>query len=321
MRLRLEEFTPVVFFVPSLAVTLKAAFFFLEQGQNVPTRIANGVIRLAVTAVLIGLYAATAERMSRSRWLSWIRDLAPFMFCILVYTNLHDTIHFVNPNDVHATLIAIDQWMFGVQPCVWAQQFYHPFLTDLFSLAYMNYFLLSVAVVGWTMAEGRRAEMREALLGTVLCLYSGYVLYVLFPAAPPRFVLASEFVRDFSGSWLAEAQRQIVSVGATSSRGAFPSLHCAVTLITLIYAYRFKKLLFAILLVPGILLVGATVYLRHHYVIDIFAGFALAIVVHAVAPKLALGWERLQARVLRAPAEVVPEPAVLLADEDGASSP
>ena len=55
-------------------------------------------------------------------------------------------------------------------------------------------------------------------------------------------------------------------------------------------------MLFWILLVPGISLVLATVYLRHHYVVDIYAGFALAIFVYWFAPRLAAAWHRLQVR-------------------------
>jgi membrane-associated phospholipid phosphatase len=295
-RLRLEEFAPLAFFALSAAVTLKASLFFMERGECLPPRIAHGFVRLAATAALMLVFFLLVKRGLLGRRLAWVRDVAPFLFCLLVYTNLHDTIYFVNSHDVHDALIAIDAWVFGVQPTVWAQRFYHPVLSDVFSLAYMNYFVISVVVVGWLLLEGRRAEMREALLGTVLCFYMGYVLYVLFPAAPPRLTLASQFVRDFSGSWLTAVQLRMVEISPTSSRGAFPSLHCAVTLITVMYAYRFRRLLFWIVLGPAILLVLATVYLRHHYVVDIAAGFLLAVVVHAITPRVAEAWARLQAR-------------------------
>jgi membrane-associated phospholipid phosphatase len=46
--------------------------------------------------------------------------------------------------------------------------------------------------------------------------------------------------------------------------------------------------------VPGITLVLATVYLRHHYVIDIIAGFVLAIAVYLAAPSIDRAWTRLR---------------------------
>jgi membrane-associated phospholipid phosphatase len=294
--LRPEEIPPLLFFLPSVLITVRAASYFVERGLRIPTRISNGFLRLEITAVLMAGFLVLVHRRPFWRHLGWLRDVAPFVFCILVYTNLHDTIHFVNKNDIHDALIAVDQWMFGLQPTVWAQNVYHPILTDYFSLAYMNYFLISVALTLWLLVEGRRAEMREALFGTVLCFYFGYILYILFPAAPPRLVLAQEFVRDFTGGWLTDAQKKLVEISPTSSRGAFPSLHCAVTFITLVYAWRLKRLLFWILLLPGVSLVLATVYLRHHYVVDIYAGFALATGVYFVAPRISLAWHRLQER-------------------------
>jgi membrane-associated phospholipid phosphatase len=160
----------------------------------------------------------------------------------------------------------------------------------------MNYFLIVVALTLWLLVEGRREDMRRALFGTVLCFYLGYILYIVFPAAPPRLVLAGEWTKPLVGSWFTVAQQKLVEISPTSSRGAFPSLHCAITFITLVYAHRLKRVLFWILLVPGVSLVLATVYLRHHYVVDIYAGFALAIAVYHLAPRISAAWHRLQVR-------------------------
>jgi membrane-associated phospholipid phosphatase len=306
--LRPEEIPPLLFFVPSCWATATACLTLVEMGRSVPPRYVHGIWRLAITAALMAVFFWVVHRRPRWRHVGWVRDVAPFLFCISVYTNLHDTIHFVNPHDVHDALVAVDQWMFGLQPTVWAERFYTPFWTDYFSIAYANYFLIVVALTLWLLAEGRRAELREALFGTVLCFYFGYVLYVIFPAAPPRLVLAAEWTRPLVGSWVTVAQQRLVELSPTSSRGAFPSLHCAVTFITLVYAWRMKRVLFWILLVPAVSLVLATIYLRHHYVVDIYAGFALAVLVHWAAPRLAAGWGRLQAAYARVP-EAGPAPA------------
>ena len=303
--LRPEEAIALVFFLPSMAITLRADLLISRMGQGVPPRIVHGLVRLAVTAGLGALYAI-ALRL-RAGWReSPLRDLMPFAFCIAIYTNLHDTIHFVNPHDVHDRLIAIDRALFGVQPCLWAQRFYQPWLTDLFSVAYMNYFLLSLSVVTVLLVQKRRAELREALFGTVLCFYFGYVLYLVFPAAPPWQTLAHEFTRPLTGHWVTQLQHHLAQVNPTSSRGAFPSLHCAITLITLLYARKFERRLFWVLVLPGVTLVASTIYLRHHYGIDLIAGFALALFTYAIAPALDAAWMRARRRRV----EPVPSPAV-----------
>ncbi len=297
-RLRLEELIALLFLIPSLIITLRANWFFIELERNIPRKFYGGITRLVVTAILMTAFFYFVKKKPYWKYLYWLRDVMPFAFCLAIYTNLHDTIHFVNPNDIHDKLIAIDQAMFGVQPVVWAQQFYHPWLTQYFSISYMNYFIIAVVVVVYLLVKKRNIEMRKVLLGTILCFYFGYFLYIVFPAAPPRLVLADQFIRSFGGGWLGEAQTKMVSISSASSRGAFPSLHCAITLISLMYAFTMERKLFYILLIPGISLVLATVYLRHHYVIDIFAGFGLAIFSYYVSPHIASWWENLRQKHL-----------------------
>ncbi len=297
VKFRLEEWIAFLFLIPTWIITLRANWYFWALEEKIPRKFYGGIWRLVITMLVMGLYYTFLKKKWGWRYLWWLREVMPFVFCVTIYTNLHDTIHFVNPHDIHHYLVAIDQWMFGIQPCVWAQQFYHPWLTDYFSISYMNYFLISVIVVLWLMVRKRHEEMRMALLGTILCFYFGYFLYILFPAAPPRLVLADQFIRDFSGSWLTITQSKIVNINPSSSRAAFPSLHCAITLISLLYAFRFERLLFWLLLIPGISLALATVYLRHHYVIDILAGFALAGIVFWITPKIDRIWRAFQSQI------------------------
>lgn len=295
--LRLEELIALVFLIPSWIITLRANFYYLSLGQKIPNKFAGGITRLVVTMAVMGLFLWFIRKKPLWKYTFWIRDVMPFLFCIAIYTNLHDTIHFVNPHDIHWTLVKWEEWLFGVQPVLWAQRFYHPRLTAYFSIAYMNYFYIAVAVVLFLLLRRDYVEMRKVLLGTILTFYFGYFLYILFPAAPPRIVLADQFTRDFAGGWLVAAQQKLVSITPSSSRAAFPSLHCAVTLISLIYAWKYSRKFFAFLLIPGISLVLATVYLRHHFVLDIIAGFALAIVTYFIAPYIDRGYRRLQEKI------------------------
>jgi membrane-associated phospholipid phosphatase len=145
----------------------------------------------------------------------------------------------------------------------------------------------------------RDAQAREALLGIVLCFYAGYLLYVAFPTVPPRLWIADQYSRDFEGGFLLITQRAMVSVSESSSRAAFPSLHAAITLLSLIYSWRFIRPLFWFLLPLGTGLILATVYLRHHYVVDLFAGFPLAVLAARYSPHCERGWLKLQARLRR----------------------
>lgn len=285
-RLRIEEFLALVFFGPMVYFTAEAYLFFKSQG-HVPNVFIGDVQR--VFGVVIAVAIALLIVRYRPNW-TFLRDSLPFAYCIAIYSNLHDTIHFVNPNDIHDKLIVIDQWMFGVQPVVWAEQFIHPVLTEIFSFCYMIFFLFAPVVALTLYLQKRRIEFRQTLVSVVLCFYTGYLLYVLFPAAPPRIMLKDMYTLTFSGTPIADAALKMVNLLPSDSRAAFPSLHAAVTLLSLMFAYKFVRRLFWVMLPFCTGLILSTVYLRHHYVIDLIAGFALGVLAFIFAPRIDTWW-------------------------------
>jgi len=287
--LRLEEAIAIVFFLPMIYFTTKAYTFFFIQGK-VPRRIAGDMQRIWVTLGVLILFLLIIKY--KPNW-KFLRDWLPFGFCIAIYTNLHDTVHFVNLSDIHDILIKIDDWMFGVQPCVWSEQFITPGLTDIFIAAYANYFVLTIGVALVLYLQKRFKEFRYALLTIIICYYMGYFLFIIFPAAPPRLVLKPFFTVSLQGNLL-EPIKHAIEISAQSSRGAFPSLHCATSFLSLFFAWRYVRWLFWVMVPMVILLIMSTVYLRHHYVIDLFAGLILAIFVFWLGPKLEDWWNGLR---------------------------
>jgi membrane-associated phospholipid phosphatase len=134
-------------------------------------------------------------------------------------------------------------------------------------------------------------------MGVVTCFYLGYALYVAFPAAPPRLVLVYEFTKTLQGypHLFSNLSARAFELLPVDSRAAFPSLHAAVSLVALIYAWRHLRAWFWVLVPFAAGLWASTVYLRHHYVVDLFAGWALAPVAVWVAPRVDRWWAARQA--------------------------
>lgn len=286
--LRLEEFIAYFFFVPCLAITMRANFFFWLEGYGLGRRVTAGPWRIAAVALLFPLIPYLSRKSKKSRLFTVLRNALPFLIAIAIYTNLHDTIHFVNPHDVQDLFLKADIWIFGVEPTLWAQRFYHPTITEILSFCYASYLPLTILIPVVLYLQRRDFEARLTLITIVLCFYVGYLFYIIFPTVPPRLWIADQFTYRLEGGMLLNTQRAMVSISESSSRAAFPSLHAAITLLTLIFSFRFVRKLFWFLLPLGIGLIVATVYLRHHYVVDLFAGFILALVVYKYAP----GWDR-----------------------------
>ena len=298
-RLRLEEFLFLLLFGPSMVVTVLANVDLYQEGIR-SGRIRGGILRLAIVvavAALLPILDRWRHRLSYGLGRSTVeffRTFFPFAVCAAVYTNLHDTIRWVNPNDIHDKLMAIEQWMFGFQPVVWAEQFITPARTEFFSLLYTNFFLLTIVVSCVLWAAGRRWEARETMLGIIVCFYTGYVLYVVFPAAPPRLYYESlgMFSVNLGGGAITNFQNALIEMMPNqASRAAFPSLHAGVSLLVLCYAWRFCRWLVPILTVFVAGLLASMIYLRHHYVIDVIAGAALVPWVLWVTPRLDRWWK------------------------------
>lgn len=311
--MRPEEAIAVLFLLPTTWITGVAHYFAPESGAIGP-KFAGGVLRIGVALVCGAVLVLAIRRKPQPGSALFIaREMLPFLLCVLIYTNLHDTIGFVNPNDIHDHLLAIDVWLFGVEPCLWVEQFYSRGRTEVFQLFYMSFALLAPAVPLVVLLQGRLVDFRRAALSIIVCFYLGYGLYLLFPAAPPRIVLASQFTRNLGGDLIRDPARRstppapdgssssgLVSLAAestlallpTDSRAAFPSLHAAVSLLALGLAWRFTRRLFVLLLPLSLGLWASTIYLRHHFVVDLIAGFALAPLAYLLTPRLEAWWTR-----------------------------
>jgi membrane-associated phospholipid phosphatase len=290
--LRIEEFIAYTFFIPCLAITLRANFHLWLEGYGMGRKIAGGLWRIAIVTALLPLIPYLSAKSQNSRIFRVFRNVLPFVIALAIYTNLHDTIHFVNPHDVQDWFFRADVWLFGVEPTIWAQKFYHPMLTEILSLCYTSYLPLTVLIPFTLYLQKRDLEARETLVPIVLCFYTGYLFYILFPAVPPRLWIANLYTRDFEGGFLLAAQRAMVSISESSSRAAFPSLHIAITLLTLTYAYKFVRGIFWLLLPLGIGLIIATIYLRHHYAVDLLAGIPLTVLAYKYSPAAERKWEQ-----------------------------
>lgn len=299
-RLRLEEFLFLFLFIPSTFVTIRANLDLYQAGIS-SRKIEGGILRLLVV-VLIALSIPLlhgALRRVKNRWLREIvlffRTFLPFALGSAVYTNLHDTVRYINPNDIHDKLVALEEWIFGCQPVVWAEQFITTDRTEFFSFFYTNFLTITLILSLLLWIQGRRSAARETQLGIIICFYTGYVFYILFPAAPPRLYLESlgAFTVNLEGGALTNFQNAVVEMLPNhASRAAFPSLHTAVSLVVLAYSWKYMRWLFYVLLFFVIGLLASTIYLRHHYVVDLLAGALLVPWVMWVTPRLDRWWRR-----------------------------
>ena len=294
-RLRIEEAVALAFIVPTTWLTIAANLYAREAGV-LGARHPGGLVRLAVAVAVLAVLALALTLWPGSPVVRGLREVVPFLACILIYTNLHDTIGFVNHHDVHHYLAALDTTIFGVQPSVWAEQFVSPGRTEVMQFFYLSFFWIAPSTALILLAQRRWPEFRAATMGVLVCFYLGYLLYVAFPAAPPRLVLVYEYKKNLSGypHFFSSLSAQAFALLPVDSRAAFPSLHAAVSTVALVFAWRYLRTWFWTL-APFVLgLWVSTVYLRHHYAVDLLAGWLLAPCAVWLAPRVDAWWARRQ---------------------------
>jgi membrane-associated phospholipid phosphatase len=294
-RLRVEEAIALLFLLPTTYLTIAANLYAREAGV-LAARHPGGLVRLGVALGLVLALGTALWLRPRSPLVLGLREVLPFLTCILIYTNLHDTIGFVNPRDVHHYLAGLDAALFGVQPSVWAERYVTRGRTELMSFFYVNFFWIAPSTALVLLAMRRLREFRAVMMAVLVCFYLGYFLYVLFPAAPPRLVLVYEYTKSLEGypRLFSSLEARAFALLPLDSRAAFPSLHTAVSLVALVTAWRHVRPFFWLLLPFVLGLWVSTIYLRHHYFVDLAAGWLLAPAALWLAPRLDRWWARRQ---------------------------
>jgi membrane-associated phospholipid phosphatase len=291
--LTLVLFVPVAYALASIAAD-PSAYPMDPAAANYPGPLPRLIVLAATVIVTLAVVRL------KPRW-ELIRDSLPFLFCANLYASLHDLIRYYGFQDVTQALYRWDVALFGVEPTVWSQRFAHPLLTDVLTVCYWLFYVTPPLLGLLLYRKGMRTQFRETLLSIVLCLYMGYIGYVLWPASAPRLVIGDQFGAPLQGLWpVLDQTRAATKAIPLTAQGAFPSLHCAVALLATVLAWRHLRWFFPIQLVLGTGLILGTVYLRHHWVVDILAGFVLTFAALWIGPRLERWWEKAAERYIPA---------------------
>jgi membrane-associated phospholipid phosphatase len=243
---------------------------------------------LGAGVLLVLKWCFDREGMGRAG--AFINDFSPVLYIVLIYQSLGYLTQYLHI-DVDPQLIRIDFLLFGVNPTVWMERWIVPWLNGVLSLAYLSYFILPVRLVHTLYVKNPRRDFNLAVFVMLLVWYLSFVGNILFPAIGPRFTLAHLQSVPLSGNPIADFVSHLLNSMENNTRDCMPSGHTAIGLVVLYLSYRYARLLFYIYCPIVAALILSTVYLRHHYVIDLIAGAALAAGCASIGPRLYRWWE------------------------------
>jgi hypothetical protein len=252
------------------------------------------VLGLLVTYfVCVGL--ARSGRLRSGFWTALLYRIGIYGTVQQSYFFFKHLLPVVNPGAVDHQLYALDQLLFGFEPAVWADQFVNPVTTEWFAFFYFCYFFLLAAHI-FPIVFGSRDQLLlgEFMAGMLIIVCIGHTGYILVPGFGPYRAMPQMFHHELpSGFWMDLVWSTVRSGGAM--KDIFPSLHTAGPCFIAMFSFRNRDRLpfrytWPLLTFFAANIIGATMFLRWHYVIDVFAGFSLATVAAVVAPRITQ-WE------------------------------
>ena len=207
------------------------------------------------------------------------------------------------PNLDHV-FAGFEQQLFGCQPSLLFSQWVPwSWFSEIMCLGYVSYFpLMALVRLYYFFKSYQEFQMTAFVLLTSFFVY--YVIFVLVPVTGPQFYYLAvgtekiaEGVFPNLGDWFLTHSERMAAPGwadgffyhlldITHDAGerptaAFPSSHVGVTVILLLLAWRSKsRPLIWFVFTLFLLMCLATVYIRAHYVIDVFGGLLSAVIMY-----------------------------------------
>lgn len=243
----------------------------------------RAVLFIMAHIAAIGLVLALA-RASSEPWI-FMRHWFVLAYLPLCYKGSPYLITALRLHAVDFRLASWDMAMWKNDPVFWLSSFQNPGVVELLQVVY-TMFIPGVVALGILLWLNRpKAEFRYGTFLISATFLISYLGYLLLPARGPRFTVYA-IEHPLQGLWTFPLFQRLLDVLEGTQYDCFPSGHVAVVIVGAYLARQISPLAFRTFAVFAALITISTIYLRYHYVIDVIAGMALAILVIAMAPWL-----------------------------------
>lgn len=235
------------------------------------------LLLLALCRVAAGTTQWTSQRdanlhsiVSQRFWHFW-RHWYPHLFFLFCFEEMSRLVHLVNPGWEDAKLLAFDHWLTGVTPSLWLERFAHPALNEVMQFAYFTYFFYLLILGALLYCQRDWKSYWSVMTYSAVAYVLGYIIAMFFPVQSPWFTLAGMWHGDLAGGPFTALINLIERCGRVHG-AAFPSQHVAGAMAALLGAWRHRRWLFWVFLPFVLCMCVSTVYVRNHYVADVFGG-------------------------------------------------
>jgi len=291
------------------SVLLTALVFGAGPGR--PRCIEHVLVDVAL--VMLGLALSRGEIFPLGSFPSTMAyRLTMFGAVFLTYFQLRDILPAVSPHSLDPNILAFDLRVFHVEPSLAWDQYVTPATTEWFAFFYFSYFaILTMHVLPFLLVVKDEKLITQFALGICVVFSTAHILYMVVPGYGPYAHLAGQFKHPLSGGLFWGLVREAVEAGG-AQKDIFPSLHTAAPTFLAIFSFRHRHLVpfkytWPVVAFFAVQIIGATMFLRWHYLVDICAGITLATVANVIAAKVP-AWEATRRARLGLPSVFAPLP-------------
>ena len=288
-RLRPEEALLVLF-------ALALIVLMILTGRRVRFEYRSVYVLLGIGVIVVWVIWRVEGAGGRS--LRFIRDFLPFVGCVLIYENLHECLSMLPLEDRTQWALRADLWLFGSLPAYWFDSWISDTMTGVMVAFYSVYYIIPPWISVMFYKRKQEVAFRNLILAMVMTQCLGYIGYLCVPVDPP-FEIAKRLATvgrplhaqlNSDGPVLSALLTTISDGAWRTPRDCFPSLHTALMLVTAVFGWHHARSWFWGMLPCIFGLLIATQYLRVHFVINLFAGVALAAFTIWFAPRVNAWW-------------------------------
>ena len=245
-------------------------------------------INLGTLALVLVLRPALRRATSGPFWI--LRHWYTVLFYGMFFMECGSLVPAINPREIDPQLAQLDRMLCGGDPVAFLERLHLRPLTEFLQVCYASYYFLPLIAGGQIMARCGTRALASSIGMISVAFYASYASYFIFPAVGPRFF--PPFDEGLGGYWAFAGIRHFLGNAEGRMHDCMPSGHTAITLMTLLYAWRVHKPTFWSILPFAAGLVFSTVYLRYHYVVDLIVAVPFTVVALAAGMACSRAWDR-----------------------------
>ena len=280
------------------AITMVIVLFGIDKLRYPDAMIETRVRLVAITLGMWAVYKLVPCRLTRLARVVVQMGLLSWWYTDTYYLNC------LFPNLDHL-FAQVEQHLFGCQPALqFAIRWPQIVVSEMMDMAYASYFPI-IATTALYYFFKRYRDFEWAAFVIMASFFSFYIIYDLLHVVGPMYYYKAVGPDQITtgvfpavGHYFSDHLEMMTSPGyadgvfynllhAVHSSGerptaAFPSSHVGISVLCLLLAWhtRSRRLFFS-LLPFAVLICFATVYIRAHYVIDVFAGLFFGVAFYA----------------------------------------